>query len=401
MLTKVGTEATKQTENLLNTFEVQSQQKVANLIETAGNNLNLAIDKTQEKLKKASEDLIVSTSNNLSKNAPKIVVAVLVPTVLVTLAGVYGYKYIKKYSFEPSLIDKNSSINGSVGFIEYLQGHKKTALEHEMATNMVIDPRLKDQLDDLIFTTKNIKKNDGYFDNVILYGPPGTGKTLYAQLLARNSGMDAFIIPGPNISGLLANGTAIEQLNDLFDKAERKKNGTIIFFDEAETFLAQRSSLTLPAQNALNLFLSRTGTPSKKVMIICATNRPEIIDEAVQSRCGTKIHFDLPNPEQRTKILDLHIRKIFGNQKGTQVDYTVLKKEEMKEKIIAQLEGTSGRIIQKFANQLRQSALAQEKPIVTEALINRIIKEKIIPHGSQKNMYHANNTSNQQIIVTS
>lgn len=183
--------------------------------------------------------------------------------------------------------------------------------------------------------------------------------------------MNYAIVPAANVSQFLANDKAVEELNNLFAWAAKSNNGTIIFFDEAETFLADRSTLGLAAQNALSAFLAKTGTPSNKIMIICATNRPEIVDDAALSRLGLKVKFELPDQATREKILTMHIEKTFKKKQGKVVDYTLLQQQST----VANIANCSGRTLQKGVNRWRQMALSQDKPRIDQNIIDAVVHQ--------------------------
>jgi len=280
-------------------------------------------------------------------------------------------KYIDKRFGEPVLIEKQSP--------HTLWGKITSSWKEpvDITNHMVISKDVATDLNYIIATTENIRKNGGQFENAIFHGPPGTGKTLFAKLLSQGRKMDYAFIPAANISQFFANGKAVEELNNLFAWASSKKNGTILFFDEAETFLADRSTLHAAAQNALSAFLAKTGTPSDKIMIICATNKPETIDGAALSRFPMQVEFRLPDLQDRKDQLVMHIKNIFGSQKGTHVEYAVLQDPNTITTIATQLEGCSGRTIQQFVNRLRQRALAENTLTITDNLI-RIVTQQMI-----------------------
>ncbi|MGB8467372.1 MAG: AAA family ATPase [Candidatus Babeliales bacterium] len=284
-----------------------------------------------------------------------------------------GEKYIHRYMFEPALVAKRYRQSSLKSFISWLRPSTRKPID--LAEHMVIAEQLKDELNLVIAMTTNIKQYGGQFDNILLYGAPGTGKTLFAQLLAQQCGMDYAIIPAANVSQFLTTGTAVEELNNLFAWAAKSKNGTILFFDEAETFLADRRTLTSAAQNALNSFLAHTGTPSNKIMIIGATNRPEILDEAVRSRFGVTIHFPLPDSSARYNQLVMHIKNTFVVQTGVYVAYDCLKDETYVATLAERMDGWSGRTIQKFVDRIRQQALARGHLTVTPAEIDQMIAQ--------------------------
>ncbi len=173
-------------------------------------------------------------------------------------------------------------------------------------------------------------------------------------------------IPAANVSQFLTKGTAVEELNKLFNWAEKNKKGTLLFFDEAETFLGKRELLTEYAQNALSIFLARTGTASSRVMIVCATNRPEALDHAVISRLGIRINFPLPTLEERIDQIKMHIV-------STIVDYSLLTSDIFIANLAERLEGVSGRVIQKTINRIRQAALADDSFLIRETMVNNVV----------------------------
>jgi Holliday junction resolvasome RuvABC ATP-dependent DNA helicase subunit len=273
-------------------------------------------------------------------------------------------KYILKYFFEPQLIEERSPSSW----------FWSSKTETSVKKSMVVSPALAYDLDYLIHLTKNTKKNGGEYENVLLHGLPGTGKTLFAKLLAKSSGMRYAFVPAANVSQFLTKGTAVEELNKLFNWAEKNKKGTLLFFDEAETFLGKRELLSEHAQNALSIFLARTGTASSRVMIVCATNRPEALDPAVVSRLGIRIEFPLPTLEERIDQIKMHIASIFGTQKaGAIVDYSLLTNDLFITNLAERLEGVSGRVIQKTINRIRQAALADDSFLITETTVNNVI----------------------------
>lgn len=110
-------------------------------------------------------------------------------------------------------------------------------------------------------------------------------------------------------------------------------------------------------------------------MIICASNRPEVMDGAVCNRLGFKVEFPLPDRQSRKDQLNMHIKKIFGNQVGTQVKYDCLRNDAYVTSIAERLEGCSGRTIQKCVNRLRQVALAENTLTITPERADRVIKQ--------------------------
>lgn len=300
-------------------------------------------------------------------NAIKATVGVLGVAAVIYITKLVSAKYIERYMFEPSLIQKRSSRSIFNIF------RSRPAVN--IRKHMVIDNNLASDLDCVMNMTKNVKRNGGQYENVLLYGAPGTGKTLFAELLAEHCGMDYAIVPAARISQFLKKGTVVQELDNLFDWAARSKHGTIIFLDEAEIFLADRSTLSGMAYNALNFFLTKTGTQSDKIMIICTTNRRSVIDQAVLDRLGLQIEFILPSLQARQEMLQMHIEAIFTKQKGKLVNYEFLKNNDNLFKMAQQLDGCSGRVIQKFVNRLRQYALGENQLFIDEQTVHRVMAQ--------------------------
>ncbi|MCL4380615.1 AAA family ATPase [Candidatus Dependentiae bacterium] len=324
---------------------------------------------------------MVPVINQLSK----MVVMTGGPVLAGTLLYFAGKKYIQKFMYEPGLIERRSSysmLSGMWSALKNTFGTPKT-IDQIIRENMVISDKLAAELNYIMRSTSKIKEHGGNFENILLYGAPGTGKTLFAQLLALHCGMDYAIVPAANVSQFLANGQAVEELNRLFDWAVKSSRGTIIFFDEAETFLKDRSKLSDAAHNALGAFLVKTGTPSDKIMVVCATNvHPSQLDAAALSRLGMRIEFPLPDVMARKDQLIMHIDRIFGNQKsGSVVAYEHLQDETILRQIAERLEGCSGRTIQKFVNRLRQRALAEDSLVITPDFVEHAIEQL---HRDQK-----------------
>ena len=280
-------------------------------------------------------------------------------------------KYINKYVFRPKLVDKQSD-DSLFGRIKSLFHKPKNLRDY-----MVMNNELEANLNDIIEMTATIKRNGGQFENTLLHGAPGTGKTLFAELLAQQCGMRYRIISAANVSQFLADGTAVEELKNLFSEAHRSTKGTIIFFDEAEAFLGKRKNMHAAAQNALQEFLKQTGSPSQKIMVIAATNHPEMLDDAVLSRFGTTIHFPLPDVQARHDQLIMHIKSIFESPIGKKIDYQYLQNDAHIMDMAVRLEKCSGRTLQQCVNKIYQKTLATKNLTVDARLVNEVINRML------------------------
>ncbi|HSW73670.1 MAG TPA: AAA family ATPase [Candidatus Limnocylindria bacterium] len=328
--------------------------------------LSDAAGKNLKNLGEAAGQAVVPVRNQFIKGTVGVVGAITVAALVIYA----GRKYMRKYLYRPALVEESSP-----GFWRRLFVWSRQSQPFRLEDHMVIDERLAKDLNYLVKMTQNVKKNGGTFENVLLFGKPGTGKTLSIKLIAKNCNMDYMIIPAANVSQFLANGTAVEELNNLFATAAASRRGTIIVFDECETYLADRKTLDARAQEALGIFLSKTGTPSNKIMIAGTTNRPEALDPAVLSRFGKPIEFPLPDQTARYNQIIMHVRDTFAQQKGTVVAYDYLNVPENIKSMAARLEGCSGRALQKGINRLRQLALAEDTLTITAELVDRVIEQ--------------------------
>lgn len=339
----------------------------------------------------AMEDMSLHSGNaleNLGRGVGRAIVPIrnqifktnamaVLPLLSASLIFFAGKKYIQKFWYEPGLIEKQYRYTMARRLLALLK--KSRPVEEVIREHMVVSDQLAAQLGYIMKSTATVKANGGQFENVLLHGAPGTGKTLFAQLLAQHCGMDYAIVPAANVSQFLASGKAVEELNRLFDWAAKSSRGTILFFDECETFLKDRTKLSDAAHNALASFLVKTGTPSDKIMIVCATNMlPEQLDSAALSRLGLRVGFPLPDLEAREQQLKMHIGKIFGEQKvGVVVAYEYLQNDANVTYIAHKLSGCSGRTIQKFVNRLRQRALAEDMRAIDRELVDKVIAQTI------------------------
>lgn len=233
-------------------------------------------------------------------------------------------------------------------------------------TRPVFKSEIETQLSAIAKATANIQRNDGYFSNLLLYGPPGTGKTMVSKLLAKEAGMNYVMMSGGDMAQYIKRGEHVSELNTLFRNVAASSGPTIIFIDEAEGLTRNRDKLDMERLELLNAFLNLTGEPSKKFMLILATNRPEDLDAAVISRMDNRIHISPPEKEERLQILTLYLNQFFD--KGAAIfDQAFLNK------INDQIEGFTGRDIFKLCNGFAIAKASQVNNKLTEQLVTEVI----------------------------
>ncbi|GFR34976.1 ATP-dependent zinc metalloprotease FtsH [Thermobrachium celere] len=149
---------------------------------------------------------------------------------------------------------------------------------------------------------------------VILYGPPGTGKTLMAKALATEANVPFFAVNGSDFVQIYV-GVGAGRIRDLFKKA-KEKGKAVIFIDEIDAIGKKRSmradSGSDERDQTLNALLSEMSgfKSSDGIVVIAATNRLDILDEALlrPGRFDRHIEVNLPDVKDRQRILELYLK---------------------------------------------------------------------------------------------
>jgi cell division protease FtsH len=158
---------------------------------------------------------------------------------------------------------------------------------------------------------------------ILLVGPPGTGKTLLARAVAGEAGVAFFSISGSEFVEMFV-GVGAARVRDLFEQA-RQKAPAIIFIDELDALGRARGSYSLGGhdekEQTLNQLLAELDgfDPSTGVVLLGATNRPEILDPALlrAGRFDRQVLVDRPDKTGRVQILAVHVRKITLHPEAT------------------------------------------------------------------------------------
>ncbi len=152
---------------------------------------------------------------------------------------------------------------------------------------------------------------------VLLVGPPGTGKTLLAKATAGEAGVPFFSLTGSSFVEMFV-GVGAARVRDLFEQAKQKAP-CIIFIDEIDAIGQARSTIAAMSgnserENTLNQLLAEMDgfKPNTGVIIMAATNRPEILDQALvrPGRFDRQVQVTLPTEEGRLEILRIHSRNV-------------------------------------------------------------------------------------------
>jgi len=164
---------------------------------------------------------------------------------------------------------------------------------------------------------------------VLLVGPPGTGKTLFARAVAGEAGVGFLSVTGSDFMEMFV-GVGASRVRDLFQQA-RKMGRAIIFVDEIDSIGRKRGAGLGGGhderEQTLNQMLSEMDgfETSEGVVVMAATNRPDILDAALlrPGRFDRQIIVPLPEAEERHAILKVHST---GKRMGTDVDLETMSK---------------------------------------------------------------------------
>ncbi|PSC74189.1 ATP-dependent zinc metalloprotease [Micractinium conductrix] len=148
---------------------------------------------------------------------------------------------------------------------------------------------------------------------VLLSGPPGTGKTLLARAVAGEAGVPFFAVSASEFVELFV-GRGAARIRELFAEA-RKKAPCVVFIDELDAVGGKRGiGLNEERDQTLNQLLTELdgfeGRPG--VLLLAATNRPDVLDAALlrPGRLSRKVTVPLPDEEARAAILGVHLRRV-------------------------------------------------------------------------------------------
>ncbi|MBF2001573.1 MAG: ATP-dependent zinc metalloprotease FtsH [Synechococcales cyanobacterium C42_A2020_086] len=207
---------------------------------------------------------------------------------------------------------------------------------------------------------------------VLLVGPPGTGKTLLAKAIAGEAGVPFFSISGSEFIELFV-GVGAARVRDLFQQAKQKAP-CIVFIDELDALGKARSSSNALGSNdeqeqTLNQLLTEMDgfEGNTGVIIIAATNRPEVLDPALRrpGRFDRQVTVDRPDKLGRDAILRVHAKKV---QLAEDVDLSA---------IATRTPGFSGADLANLINEAALLAARKNQSAVRMADLNEAIERVI------------------------
>ena len=223
----------------------------------------------------------------------------------------------------------------------------------------------------------------------LLVGPPGTGKTLLAKAVAGEADVPFFSISGSEFVEMFV-GMGAAKVRDLFKQANEKAP-CIVFIDEIDTIGKKRDASGFSGnderEQTLNQLLSEMDgfDGTKGVIILGATNRPEILDPALlrPGRFDRRIPVELPDLIGREEILRLHAKKI---RVGDDVDYAAIAK---------MASGASGAELANMVNEAALRAVRANRKFVNQSDLMESV-EVVIAGYQKKNKIM---TDKEKLIV--
>ena len=216
---------------------------------------------------------------------------------------------------------------GAQGALSFTKSKAKVYVPDEQSRVTFADVAGVDEAkDELAEIVDFLKSSERYTEigaripkGVLLVGPPGTGKTLLSKAVAGEAGVPFFIISGSEFVELFV-GAGAARVRDLFEQA--KKNAPcIIFIDELDAIGKSRSgSMGVVGGNdereqTLNQLLTEMdgfASKDKPVIVLAATNQPEVLDAALlrPGRFDRQVLVDRPDLSGRKTILDIYAKKV-------------------------------------------------------------------------------------------
>ena len=197
---------------------------------------------------------------------------------------------------------------------------------------------------------------------LLLMGPPGTGKTLTASVLAGELGLPLLQV---RLDGLITKfmGETAAKLRQIFEVTGRTRG--VYFFDEFDAIGSQRGLANDVGEirRVLNSFLQMIEQDRSQSLVIAATNHPRILDSALFRRFDDILHYELPDRSQIAQLL------------RTRLASEVVKR--IRWRSLADLAtGLSYAEVVRAADEVLKDALIHERPLVHEADIRVMLKER-------------------------
>jgi len=196
---------------------------------------------------------------------------------------------------------------------------------------------------------------------ILLYGPPGTGKTLLAKAVAKEAEANFIQVKGPSLLSMWV-GKSEEGVRKIFERA-RQVAPCIIFFDEIDSLAGKRGmeSGTKVTERVLNQILAEMDglEDLNDILIIGATNRPDMLDTAIlrPGRFDKILLINAPEEEGRLNILKIHTKNMpIGDAKNI---FDEKEKDELLKELAKQTDGYTGADLESLTREAAMLALRE------------------------------------------
>ena len=270
------------------------------------------------------------------------------------------------------------------GFMRIGQSKAKVYMEQDVPIRMTDVAGVDEAKEELLEVVEFLKTPEKFTSiggripkGVLLVGPPGTGKTLLAQAIAGEAAVPFFSISGSEFVEMFV-GVGAARVRDLFEQAKNKAP-CIIFIDELDALGKARGTGPMAheeREQTLNqLLVEMDGfDPRVGVIILAATNRPEILDQALlrAGRFDRQILVDRPDRLGREAILHIHAKSIN------------LAPQASLEKIAAMTPGMVGADLANVINEAALLAVRQNRKTVEQVDLEEAV-ERVIAGLQKKN----------------
>jgi transitional endoplasmic reticulum ATPase len=188
---------------------------------------------------------------------------------------------------------------------------------------------------------------------ILLFGPPGTGKTLLAKAVANESECNFIAVKGPELLSKWV-GESEKGVREIFRKA-RQASPSIIFFDEVDALVPKRGTYagsTHVTESVVSQILTELDGMEelKNVTILAATNRPDMLDEALLRPGRLERHIYVPAPDEQSR------RKIFEVYLGGETE-SILAKDVDVDALVKKTEGYVGADIEALVREAKMAAM--------------------------------------------
>jgi cell division protease FtsH len=274
--------------------------------------------------------------------------------------------------------------------VKQYRGHREKTTFDDIAGSKGVKTELKEIIEYLKDPSRYHRLGGRAPRGVLLVGAPGTGKTLLARAVAGEAEVPFFHITGSDFMEMFV-GVGASRVRDLFEKA-KKQSPSIIFIDELDSIGRHRGAGLGGGhderEQTLNQLLSEMDgfEPNESVIVMAATNRPDILDPALlrPGRFDRRVSVDLPSLKDRVEVLKIHSRN------------KPLSREVDLEEFARSVPGFSGADLENMLNEAAFLAARKRKEVIGKKEMEEA-RDKIIMGIERENL--AINEEERKIIA--